>query len=210
MENIFIHGLGQTDESFKETSSYFDEKCLCLNLKNLLNFKEVTFDNLYEVFCEYCDKFSVKLNLCGLSLGGMLALKYTIEHPDKVNSLVLIGVQYKIPKLIFNLQGMVFKFLPDSTFESTGFTKKDFITLTNSMKKLNFSNSLEKIKCNTLLICGEKDIANKGATIKLNKKIKNSQISIIPNAKHEVNIDCPKELYGEIINFYRNIIKKGE
>ena len=35
------------------------------------------------------------LNLCGLSLGAVLALNYAIDFPKKVNSLILIAPQYE-------------------------------------------------------------------------------------------------------------------
>lgn len=45
-----------------------------------------------------CDKFDEPIDWCGLSLGGVLALNYAIERPDKVKSLVLIATPYMIPK----------------------------------------------------------------------------------------------------------------
>jgi len=44
------------------------------------------------------------LRLCVLSLGGMLALDYAIRHASQVESLILIGVQYKVPRLLVDLQ----------------------------------------------------------------------------------------------------------
>lgn len=41
-----------------------------------------------------CDSFDVKIDLCGLSHGGVLALNYACVHPEKVHSLVLIATQY--------------------------------------------------------------------------------------------------------------------
>jgi pimeloyl-ACP methyl ester carboxylesterase len=38
---------------------------------------------IYTTFVKYCNNFTDKLNLCGLSLGGILALNYTIDYPKK-------------------------------------------------------------------------------------------------------------------------------
>ena len=203
MNYIFIHGLGQTDESWdKVITTLGVQNKHCPNLKSLLNSKTPTFNNLYMAFKQYCDKFSTPLNFCGISLGGILALKYTIENPDKVNSLILIGIQYKIPTLLFTLQGIVFKCLPQSTFASTGFTKTDFITLTNSMKYFNFEKELSGVKCKSMVICGNDDKANKKASVELSKKLLNSKLYLISNAKHEVNIDSPEELTSLLNDFY--------
>ena len=45
-----------------------------------------------------------RLNLVGLSLGGLLALNYAVQHPAQINSLVLIGTPYEIPKRLLKLQ----------------------------------------------------------------------------------------------------------
>ncbi|WP_278676648.1 alpha/beta fold hydrolase [Clostridium baratii] len=53
-----------------------------------------------------------------------------------------------------------------------------------------------------LVVCGEKDSANKKASKNLAESITKAEIQFIKNAKHEVNIDAPKEL-AEILNdFY--------
>lgn len=53
------------------------------------------------------DNISGQLNLCGLSLGVVLALNYIIDNPKKVNSLVLIAGQSEMPKALLKLQNIV-------------------------------------------------------------------------------------------------------
>ncbi len=207
MNKIYIHGLGQTNKSWNWVINEMNDiNGNCPDLKNLLGLKDVTFDNLYDEFSKYCNEFSGELDLCGISLGGMLALKYAIDNPEKVNSLVLIATQYKIPKLLFAIQGAIFKCLPNSAFRNTGFTKKDFFTLTSSMKNINLSNNLSIINCKTLVICGEKDVPNRKATIELNKLIKDSKMTYIRNSGHEVNVDEPKQLAKTLKVFYDEIL----
>ena len=55
---------------------------------------------MYAAFCDYCGDFSQSLNLCGLSLGAVLALNYAIDFPQRVNSLILIAPQYDMPKFL--------------------------------------------------------------------------------------------------------------
>ena len=65
-----------------------------------------------------------KIDLCGLSLGGVLSLNYAIEYPHKINSLVLIAPQYKMPVNLLKVQNLLFRFMPKAAFQSTGFEKK--------------------------------------------------------------------------------------
>ena len=95
MTNVFLHGLGQTSTSWKKTISLLPEDgdCRCPELSQLLDGKQASFQNLYAGLEEYCSQIPGTFCLCGLSLGGVLALQYAADHPDKLHSLVLIGAQ---------------------------------------------------------------------------------------------------------------------
>ena len=75
------------------------------------------------------------------------------------------------------------------------------------MMNLNFEKDLEKITCRTLIVCGDKDKTNKPASLQLKERITNSNIEIIENAGHEVNIDNPQKL-GIILNKFFKLINK--
>ena len=159
---ILIHGSGHKAASWKETVSYLDcrEDVLCPELSSLLMGKEASYPNLYASFADYCAQIRGPVHLCGLSLGGILAMNYAIDFPEQVKTLVLIGAPHKVPKVTFGLQTMVFRFLPKSVFETMAFDKKNTFALGSSMKNLDFSGRVQKIRCPTLILCGEKDRAN--------------------------------------------------
>ena len=83
------------------------------------------------------------------------------------------------------------------------FEKKAFIQLCKTMMKLDFSDSLSKITCPTLILYGERDAANKKAAIELASLVKNARIQEIVGAGHEVNRDAPKKLSEILDDFYR-------
>lgn len=204
MQRILIHGLGQKSSSFSETTSYMigQDNIVCPELSSFIKGEDVGYSNLYKAFSDYCNSFSEPLDLCGLSLGAVLALNYAIDNPKKVNSLVLIAAQYEMPKTLLKLQNIVFKFIPEKSFKSMGMRKKYFIKLTNSMMDLNFNEGLHNISCPVLLICGEKDKANKKATKNLAERISKAEMKFIKNAKHEVNNDAPEKLADILNDFY--------
>jgi pimeloyl-ACP methyl ester carboxylesterase len=204
MTYILIHGSGHKVTSWNETISYMesDKEILCPNLSLILNGKEANYINLYSSFVEYCNKINGQINLCGLSLGGILALNYALDFPEKVKTLVLIGTPHKIPKVMFSIQNMIFRFLPKSVFKNMEFSKNDTFILGNSMKKLDFSNRVQNIKCSTLIICGKKDGANIKSAYYLAKNIKNAKLKIIENTGHIVNEENPKALAKELEEYY--------
>lgn len=205
MKTILIHGSGHKSTSWDETILYMkdDKDILCPNLASILNGKEATYMNLYSSFVENCNNIDGQINLCGLSLGGILALNYAIDFPDKVKKLVLIGTPYKVPRVMFSIQNVIFKFIPKSIFENMAFNKKDTFVLGKSMKKLDFTNKVQNIKCSTLIICGKKDSANIKSAYYLSENIKNAQLQIIENTGHIVNEENPKILAKILEEYYR-------
>ena len=207
MQHIFIHGLGglgQDSSSWDKTVSYLtkSENISCPDLWAMLSGNECTYANVYKSFADYCNDMSGKLNLCGLSLGGIIALNYAIEHPNRIQSLVLIGAQYKMPKKLLKLQNIVFRLMPSRSFTKTGMKKSDIIKLTNSMMNLNFNMQLKDISCPTLIVCGGKDHANKKASMELQQGISNAEIALIADAGHEINIDEPEKLATALNAFW--------
>ena len=196
MKYIYLHGLGQTPDSWNRVLGYRNTATdnICPDLARLVHGREANYPDLYAAFSALCDTIEDDLTLCGLSLGGVLALNYTIDHPEKVRSLILIATPYKMPKQLLRLQNILFRFLPKSAFSQTGFQKTDFIRLCHSMAELDFSRSLRKVTCPVLVLCGEHDRANQKAARMLAGLLKNAAFQQIPNAGHEVNTDAPERL----------------
>ena len=200
---ILIHGSGHRAASWTETVSCLDrEDVLCPELSALLGGKEAGYPSLYAAFADYCDETGGPVHLCGLSLGGILALDYALEHPEKVKTLVLIGTPHKVPKGAFALQNVVFRLLPKSTFTSMAFDKKDTFALGNTMKDLDFSDRVCEIRCPTLILCGEKDRANLKSAHFLAEHIPGAELRVLENTGHVVNEESPKVLAERLNDFY--------
>ena len=206
MAKILIHGSGHKATSWNEMISYMENNSdiLCPNLVSILEGKEASYVNLYSSFVEYCGKIDGQIHLCGISLGGILALNYALDFPEKTKTLILIGTPYKVPKAAFAFQNMIFRFLPKSVFENMAFDKKDTFALGNSMKSLDFSDRVENIKCPTLIICGKKDNANMKSAYYLAQNIKNAELKIIENVGHVINEEAPETLAKILDDYYKS------
>ena len=206
MKYLYLHGLGQKpnswDRTIKETK--VSDSSISLSFAEMLKGKKTTYRELYAAFSEECDKEAEEIVLCGLSLGAVLALHYAIDHPDKVKALVLIAAQYKMPKKILKFQNMLFRLMPNSMFKQMGFPKADVISLCGTMAELNFGDSLHNVSCPVLIVCGEKDSANKKASKELDRYLSKSSFCEL-KAGHEVNIESPEELAIVLQRFYDNI-----
>lgn len=202
MKYIYLHGLGQTADSWNQIAGEGD---ICLDLPGLLQGQQATYLNLYRAVSQKCDAEPDNLVLCGLSLGAVLALNYAIDRPQKVKALVLIAAQYKMPTALLKLQNFLFRLMPSSMFQGTGFGKADFISLCGTMGKLNFQPAQTAISCPILIVCGQKDRANQKAAKELTQLLKNAQFVQIPGAGHEVNQEAPAKLSAALQAFYKGI-----
>ena len=196
MTYVFIHGLRQTSSSWDKVIAHLpaDIQIYRPCLSALVKDPQITYENLYNAFENECSSMEMPLCLCGISLGAILALQYTRNHPQKVKSLMLIAPQYKMPRVLLGIQTIVFRILPPAAFGAAGFSKRDMIALTTSMKKIDFTSLLNEVTCPAFVVCGQKDRANQKAARILANTIPNANLSFVESAGHEVNIDAPVTL----------------
>lgn len=92
---FILHGLFGALSNFKEVITQFSPRFrVVIPILPLfdLEVKESTVDGLYNYVQEFVEYFGLKdLNLLGNSLGGHLALIYTLANTDNVKSLTLTG-----------------------------------------------------------------------------------------------------------------------
>lgn len=209
MQYMFLHGLGQDASAWNTTMSYVkaDTNYICPDLFSLPNHGRADYSALYHGIEECCESVSGKINLCGLSLGAILAINYAVDHPEKVQSLALAGAQFKMPVMLLKLQNAVFRLMPEKSFAGMGLSKADIIGLTKSMMNLDFSGRLKDISCPVAVICGERDKANQKAARELAETIPGASLHLIKGAGHEVNRDTPKELAAVLNGFYLKMME---
>ncbi len=201
---VFVHGSGHKAASWDQTISCMadTEDIRCPELSSILGGKSASYENLYAAFVRYCNEIDGQIHLCGLSLGGILALHYALDHPQKVKTLVLIGTPHKVPKAAFGFQNIIFRFLPKSMFDSMAFDKEDTFALGNTMKNLDFSGRVDRIQCPTLILCGEKDKANIKSAHYFSQTIKNAELKVLENTGHVVNEESPEALAMILTEYY--------
>jgi pimeloyl-ACP methyl ester carboxylesterase len=169
-----------------------------------------------------------KFNLLGHSFGGGLAVKIATDFPERIEKLILCAPAvikrksiktylfywiaflgrriFSLPvlkifypqaqKLVYKLAGARDYYVADGVMKET-------------MKKIGKEEALEmileKIKVPTLIIWGKRDdvLPSKDA-YRIKEKIKNSQLRIIPRARHSPHREAPEELSKIIVPFLKS------
>ena len=196
MKIVFLHGLGQRAADWDQVAGQFPNTD-CPELFEIAG-EKLNYSAILSSLEERYEYEKEPLCLCGLSLGGMLALDYALRHGDQVAAMVLLGARDRTPRLLMDIQDLLFRCMPDKAFASTGMKKEQVRDLTRSMKNLDFTDRLSTIHCPVTVACGEKDNPNLAAAKRLAKFLPNARLYVVPHAGHELNTDAP-DTVAEIV-----------
>lgn len=200
MKTVILHGLGQTPRDWDAVTGLVPSlDADCPDLFSTAEDEALTYSGILERLEARYAHTAEPLRLCGLSLGAVLALNYTIRHPERVAALVWIAGQLRSPTALVDIQNLIFRCLPGRMFAGMGISKKDAIALTRSMANLDLTPGLSQITCPVDVLCGARDRANRKAAQALAAALPQAQLHIIPGAGHQVNADAP-EAIAQLLN----------
>ena len=205
MKLIFLHGLGQSADSWKEVQDLLaDYRSESIEL----------FPSGVETYQEAKERIYLHLKvetepfvLVGLSLGAALALELSSYDLPNLQALVLSGCPLKlVGNIPFYIQSLIFKLLPKRIFEKQGAEKSLLVGVSEELKTLDLREIAKNCSYPTLLICGSQDKPNLKSMKGLQQLIPNSQFQIIPDGPHVLNRVKPKE-FAEITRSFLELLK---
>ncbi|MBI4337232.1 MAG: alpha/beta fold hydrolase [Chloroflexi bacterium] len=155
----------------------------------------------------------------GLSVGGILAMRFYEAHPDMTRALILCdtGPGYRNPEAMAEwdrrcseraklLEERGIEAFMESAFATDDYyTPRDLMRQHNALGLANFSKrvmasprmvALEEIKVPTLVLCGSRDKPFVRASYYMAQHIPAATLAIIPKAGHASNIDQPDLFNG--------------
>ena len=205
MKLIFLHGLGQSADSWKEVQDLladYPSEALDLFPSGVGTYQEAK-EHIYQ----HLSKETEPIVLVGLSLGAALALELSSYDLPNLQALVLSGCPLKLAGNIpFYIQSLIFKLLPKRIFEKQGADKSLLVGVSEELKTLDLREIAKNCSYPTLLICGSQDKPNLKSMKGLQQLIPNSQFQIIPDGPHVLNRAKPKE-FAEITRSFLELQK---
>ena len=199
--------------------------------KTKKGYKEIHFENFNQQLIQLLDYLKIKkCNLVGFSIGALIAQHFTSKHYDKINKLIIIASVYKRseeqiskvknrykislegksiandslnrwfnPEYLKNnpdVYNYFFNILQRNKSEDFLPAYKLFVESDNYT--LNFSN----FTMPTLIMTGENEIGSTpNMSRMLHRRIQNSTLYIIPNAKHMATYEKADLVNAEISQF---------
>ena len=200
MKLIFLHGLGQSAESWKEVRNLltdYPSEAIELFPSGVSNYQQAK-ERVYQHLAQETEPFI----LVGLSLGAALALELSSYDLPNLQGLVLSGCPLKLAgNILFKIQLMIFKLLPKSFFEKQGADKTLMVGVSEELKTLDLTQIAQNCHYPSLLICGSKDLPNLISMRKLYQLLPQAQFQIIPDGPHTLNTAKPKEFAEKTKSF---------
>lgn len=224
---LILHGWGSNSERWQEVGEFLAEKGLKVIIPDMPGFGKSDIPETpwnFNNYVSWAEKFAENLNLenfclLGHSFGGAIAVKITVNTPQKISKLFLVSsacirkrtglknILAKLSKIV-----KIFSFLPyyllfRKAFYKFVIRKSDYIYTEGVMKETylkaiseDLSHYLSFIKSPSVIIWGDKDESTpiENAYF-INKKIKNSKLVIISGAGHNLNRKSPHILAEKII-----------
>ena len=223
---VFIHGLSDSLEYWMGLYSMLknEYKILLYDVRghdnSSLGENEFTMDLLAEDLHNLFLKLNIeKASLVGLSLGGNIALTFTLKYPEFVDKIILMSsysendddltsklmefkntinisyevffdtvVKYVIPQGVYDENREVLEVVKNMKAETANI--KAIENGIDVAISFNITNQLSKIENKTLILYGiDDDIVSLNLAQVLNNNIKNSELIIFDNTKHNLLIE---------------------
>ena len=162
--------------------------------------------------------------LVGNSLGGLLAIDFTLKHPDRVCGLVLAGsagLQERSltdgakPKAtrefvrsvisgIFHDQSLVTDELVEEWFETMNDRNytRFILRISRATRDRNVQKELDQINKPTLIVWGRNDrITPPEVGVQFQESIRGSKLVFLDSCGHVPNVECPQEFNEHLGEF---------
>ncbi|MDP4092810.1 MAG: alpha/beta hydrolase [Bacillota bacterium] len=229
---VFVHGVGVTSRMWEFQKKAFSKefKMIIFDLRG--SGKSSKTPEVYhtaELLCEdlkgLLDFLNIKIvNIVGLSLGAAIAMKFAVEYPDSVKSLVISGAFIDFKRILSftsrHFCGIIGKLLMTRVFGEMAtrimlpsvsrkgllYYHKNIINIDRDevikyeqiLKSYSITPALSKIKAKTLLVYGSRELPFHKYGRAIHKYVKDSVMMIIPGVGHGWNGERP-ELFNKIV-----------
>jgi 2-hydroxy-6-oxonona-2,4-dienedioate hydrolase len=231
---LLLHGLGGSIESWNNNINFLSTKfrIIALDLPGFGLSDKPKISYSIKFYVNFLEKFiqRIKLNhlfIIGSSLGGHIAVEFTLKNRKMVDKLILLSPAGSLPKsfkgtrelkryirivnarsseeisriLISIDNSMVNRSYAESMYERLSLpgAKQAFISaLKGSARAQRYNNQLEKIDTSMLLIWGKKDRLIPLKFIRPFMEHGNSRIIIIENCGHRPHVENPR-LFNKVV-----------
>lgn len=224
---LFIHGAGGNHRVWRRQIEVFKDSVAIDLPGHGVGVGRTTVDEYVEDVRKFCDEKHLKnIVMIGHSMGGAIAQKFALMHPECLRAIVLVctGAKLRVNPIILDaiersydeaIELIVgFAFSDKTVGEIKTMSREEMKRIRpeavysdlEACDKFNIMNRLGEIKLPTLIVCGVEDrLAPVKYSEYLKDNISNSKFVAIADAGHMVMLEKPEEFNKELERFVRGL-----
>jgi pimeloyl-ACP methyl ester carboxylesterase len=186
---VFLHGIGTGPEAWQPQVEAFagEREVVAPDVPLDLALAGAVLDELADTGL---------LDLCGLSWGALVALRYALERPERVRSLTVTAGFASLPlplRVVQLAMSVAVRVVPRAPHE-----------LARPMRegaRFDVDDRLDSLRAPTLVLCGARDRLNLPLSRALARAIPHSRLEVVADAGHVANVDNPDEFNRLLAEF---------
>lgn len=156
----------------------------------------------------------------GHSAGGVVTMRFALDHPELVRSLVLVGTAsecnakahawYESLAVTSETEGgaALLKKLGSRDAADAPPEARGFARIARAMGGLHtapITSELERVRCPTFVVVGEKDFLGVGGSVIISRRIAGARLEIVPGGVHALFHQDPPGFNARVIDFLRSV-----
>jgi len=224
---FFIHGAGESHKIWENQIGFFCNATAVDLPGHGAGSGKRTVDDYVRDVKRLCDEKGLRnVVLIGHSMGGAIAQKFALDHPEYLKALVLVctGAKLRVDPIIFETikrsYAKAIELIRELAFSkkaATDIKEKVLQEMKNispeavygdfeACDKFNIMDRLKEIKTPTLIICALDDqLTPVKYSEYLKNNISNSKLEVIADAGHMVMLEKPKEFNEKLEKFIKEL-----
>lgn len=214
---VLLHGLGTGPSGWAPQVEAFSETREVVAPSLVGRDLEETAGALEELLRE-----REAVDVCGLSLGALVGLRYAAEHPERVERLAVCAGFVRLPRRYRAMQAVVIAAMrlfsprlmrrgltgsvPEPYRKAAGeelaaLTPRAAARIMASGTAFDLAAELPALTMPVLVLCGERDRPNLPLSRRLAEALPNARFETVPSAGHVANLDNPQAFTALLRDF---------
>ncbi len=141
-------------------------------------------------------------DVSGINLGGLVALRLAVAHPERVRRIAVISGFVIPPRTALKMQRTLLKLMPEKRLEASGVPKKLMLEGLDALLASDLSTALPEVKVPVLVVAGADDPGGATNAEQLRLGLPDATVVTIPGAGPDVVRDQPAALADALRWFF--------
>ncbi|MFC1926116.1 alpha/beta fold hydrolase [Chloroflexota bacterium] len=203
---VLIHGGGLDSGSWRSQTAYLSEKYRVITYdirghgRTEVPEGSYSMDDYVEDLRQLLDRLEVQQTyLAGFSIGGYIALSFTLCYPERVDALILAGTNSgpTIDRVVKKSEEILKRI---RSTKGNRAAMKYLGSHEANAARPDLTDRLSEIERPVLIIVGDRDVAAPPyISEEMHRRIANSQMVVIPDSGHSCNEEQP-DIFNAIVS----------